>query len=350
MKLGIVVNSITTELSDYTTTNLAMQATNLGHEVWYIPVGDFAYDPDENVHARARSVQKSQFRSTNSYLSDLQSKQARMERITIEELDVLFLRNDPAEDFIERPWARLAGLNFGRLAMRHGVVVVNDPNGLSQAVNKMYLQYFSESVRPRTLITRDSQEIKDFIKDQGGSAVIKPLSGSGGHNVFLIQPEEKANLNQIIDAVIMEGYALTQEYLPEAKHGDTRLFLLNGKPLISKGRYAAMKRVRPDNDGDMRSNITAGAVARPVKIDDCILELAETVRPKLLQDGMFFVGLDIVGSKLMEINVFSPGGLHSASKLEERNFSREIILALEHKVDYKQQYRDTLSNIDMAIL
>ncbi|MCK4587315.1 MAG: glutathione synthase, partial [Gammaproteobacteria bacterium] len=336
MKLGIAVNDINTELAGYTTAHFAMEATNLGHQIWYINVSDFVYDPDENVHAHACSVPNTEhnkrFRSTATYLNALRGKTANKTRITIEDLDVLLLRNDPAEDVVKRPWARLAGINFGRLAMRHGVIVLNDPNGLALAVNKMYLQYFPEHVRPRTLISRNREDIKHFIKEQGGSAVLKPLAGSGGRNVFLIDPHEKANINQIIDAVFQEGYVIAQEYLPEAVKGDTRLFLMNGKPLQSKGHYAAIHRVRETEDGDMRSNMMAGAVARKAQINDSMLQLAETVRPKLIQDGMFFVGMDIVGDKLMEINVFSPGGIHKANKLEDVNFTKEVIHSLEHKV------------------
>ena len=350
MKIGIVVNDIGTEISGYTTTHLAMTATNMGHEVWYMGVADFAYDPDENVHARARTVIRKRYRSAAIYLANIQSNKAVCERITLDNLDVLLLRDDPAQDVISRPWARLAGINFGRLALRHGVIVLNDPNGLLQAVNKMYLQYFPEEVRPRSLITRDRAEICAFVKDQGGWGVLKPLTGSGGRNVFLVRPEDDANINQMIEAVGTEGYVLAQEYLPQAVTGDTRLFMLNGRPLFSKGSYAAVRRVRRPGDSDIRNNMTAGAVARPAKVDDQLLAMAEIVRPKLVQDGMFLVGLDVVGNKLMEINVFSPGGLWGAQRLTGVNFFQAIILSLEKKVDYMRHYHRRFDNAEMATL
>ncbi len=350
MKLGMVVNDIATEWPGYTTTLLAMEATNLGHEVWYMGVGDFAYDPDESVHAWARRVPQRRYRSLSVYLEYLRSDEAVRERLTLDELDVLLLRNDPAEDVLDRPWARLAGIHFGRLAMRHGVIVLNHPQGLNQAVNKMYLQTFPEQVRPRSLISRHPDDIKAFIAGQGGRAVLKPLAGSGGRNVFLIDPHEKANLNQIIDAVRQEGYVIAQEYLPAAAQGDTRLFLMNGKPLLSKGRYAAVQRARVPGDEDIRNNMTAGAQAFRAQVTEEMLHLAEVVGPKLIQDGMFLVGLDIVGDKLMEINVFSPGGLNSANKLEERNFGREVIHALERKVAALQRYHRSFDNRELACL
>jgi len=350
VKLGIVVNDINTEMAGYTTTYLAMAATNRGHEVWYMGVADFSYDADENAHAHARSVPHRRYRSARVYLSKLRGPEARVSRITLEQLDVLLLRNDPAEDAIKRPWARLAGINFSRLAMRHGVIVVNDPDGLSQAMNKMYLQYFPEQARPATLITRDRSEIKSFVKEQGGYAVLKPLSGSGGHNVFLVSPDEEANINQMIEAVSAEDYVVVQEYLPLASKGDTRLFLLNGEPLQYQGKYAALHRARRSSDGDMRSNMTAGAVSHPAHVDEEMLQLAEIVRPKLVQDGMFLVGLDIVGNKLMEINVFSPGGLYSAERFTGVPFSRRIIQALECKVEHVRRYHHRIPNREIAVL
>ncbi len=350
MKLGIAINDLKTEWADYTTTHLAMAAASLGHPVWYIGMGDFAYDADERVHAHATMAPPKKYRSAEVYLNGLRGKSAIRQRIDLGELDVLLLRNDPADDVIERPWARLAGINFGRLAIHHDVIVLNDPNGLSQAVNKMYLQSFPEQVRPRTLISRNRDDIKAFIRELGGTAVLKPLAGSGGRNVFLVEPHERANLNQIIEAVQAEGYVIVQQYLPEAAEGDIRLFLMNGRPLMSDGRYAAFRRVRLSGDPDLRNNLTAGGVARRVRITEGMLELAETVRPKLVQDGMFLVGLDIVGDKLMEINVFSPGGLSGVDRMEARNFSREVIHALEHKVDLRRRYRRNFDNVELATL
>ncbi|HBE91201.1 MAG TPA: glutathione synthetase [Gammaproteobacteria bacterium] len=350
MRIGMVINDIDTELPDYSTTCLAMNATKMGHEVWYINVADFAYDPDERVHARTCRVPMKQYRSQHAFLEKVRGKSAQRERISIEDLDILLLRNDPAQDANDRPWARLAGINFGRLAMRHGVIILNDPNGLAKAINKLYLQYFPEEVRPRTLISRDCNEIKAFIREQGGYAVLKPLSGSGGHNVFLVQPEDKPNINQMIEAVSQDNYVIAQEYLPEAVHGDTRLILMNGYPLSCKGRYAAYRRVRQQGDTDMRCNIATGATAQKAHISEDILELAETVRAKLIQDGMFLVGLDIVGDKLMEINVFSPGGLTGTGRLEERNFCREVIYALERKVEHMRNYPETFDNLELATL
>jgi len=348
MKIGMVVNDIMTEQQGYTTTRLGMWAVNRGHEVWVMGLADFAYDPDESIRARARTVPKRRYKSTETYLNLLQSRKAISERITVDDLDVLLLRSDPAGETGHRSWAATAGINFGRIAMRHGVVVLNDPNGLAKALNKTYFQLFPEEVRPRTLITRDLNEIKEFADEQGGRVVLKPLQGSGGAGVFLVQPEDRANLNQMVESLVRDGYIIAQEYLPAAKDGDTRLFMMNGRPLKHKGKYAAFRRLRSGDD--MRSNIHAGGKLARAEITDEHLRLAEIVRPKLRQDGMFLVGIDIVGNKLMEINVFSPGGLGSAQKLENVNFNHAVIDSLEKKVEYMQYYRRNFDNVEMATL
>ena len=115
----------------------------------------------------------------------------------------------------------------------------------------------------------------------------------------------------MIDTLIQDGYVIAQEYLTAAAEGDTRLFMMNGKPLRYRGKYAAFRRLRKGED--MRSNIHAGGKKAKAEINQSHLRLAEIVRPKLVQDGMFLVGLTSSATKLMEINVFSPGGLGSAA-------------------------------------
>ena len=348
MRIGFIVNNIGTEEAGYTTTRLAMTAVNRGHEVWLIGTGDLAYDPDGSIRARARTVTKKKYKSNSLFLAELQGPKARVERVTVDDLDVLMLRNDPAEDRGRRSWAQTAGIMFGRAALRRGVIVLNDPDGLAKAMNKMYFQLFPEEVRPKTLITRDRDEIKGFARDHGRDIVIKPLQGSGGEGVFLVRRGDLGNLNQMVDAVTRDGYVIAQEYLPEAAQGDTRLFMMNGQPLRYKGKYAAFRRLRSGDD--IRSNIHAGGQKAQAMIDGGALQIAEIVRPKLVEDGMFLAGLDIVGDKLMEINVFSPGGLGSAQSFEGVNFTHGVLAALERKVQYMTYYQRDFNNVDMATL
>ncbi|MBN1995594.1 MAG: glutathione synthase [Anaerolineae bacterium] len=348
MRIGFVVNDIMTEKQGYTTTRLGMTAVNRGHEAWVMGVGDLSYEPNGQVRGRARSAPGKKYTTPASYLRALQGIKAKTERISVDDLDILMLRNDPAEDASTRPWAPSAGIVFGRVAREHGVIVLNDPDSLAKAMNKMYFQHFPEAVRPRTLISRDRAEIRRFARQQGGNIVLKPLQGSGGQGVFLVRPDDMSNLNQMVEAVSRDGYVIAQEYLPAAAEGDTRLFLMNGQPLRYKGKYAAFRRVRSGDD--IRSNVHAGGTIAPVAVTNEMLKVAEIVRPKLTLDGMFLVGLDIVGNKLMEINVFSPGGLGSAQKFEKVNFTVAVIEALERKVQYMSYYERNFDNIEMATL
>jgi glutathione synthase len=348
MRIGFVVNDVKTEKSEYTTTRLAMTALRLGHEFWEMGVGDFVYAPDETIHAHARTVKGRKKQGTlKEFLGELQSDDA-VQRITVDELDVLVLRYDPAEDKRERPWAQTAGILFGELAVNRGTIVVNEPRTLATALNKTYFQQFPEVVRPRTCISRNVEEIKEFIREQRDKVVIKPLQGSGGQSVFLIREDDSANLNQMIEAVIRDGYCIVQEYLPRAVEGDVRLFVMNGRPLMREGQYAAFRRV--NKSGDMRSNMHSGGEGEAVEVTDEMLSLVEAVRPKLVRDGMFLVGLDVVGDKLMEINVFTPGGLGSAAVFAKVDFTETVIQALEQKVHYRRYYGAQLDNRDLATL
>ena len=348
MKIGFVVNDIQTEAAGYTTTRLAMTAVNMGHEIWTLGVGDFIYSSDDQVQAHARSVSGDSYDSLEEFLEEVQGDDARQDRIDIGELDVLLLRNDPSEDKLDRPWAQTAGILFGKLAIGRGVIVLNDPKNLANAMNKTYFQHFPRQVRPKTCISRDIQDIKAFIAEQNGKVVIKPLQGSGGQSVFLVREDDDANLNQMIEAVTRDGYCIVQEYLPAAKDGDVRLFVMNGRPLEHNGQYAAFRRV--NRKGDMRSNMHSGGESEAVEVTDQMLELVEMVRPKLIRDGMFLVGLDIVEDKLMEINVFSPGGLGSAERLTGVDFTEVVIKDLERKLKYRKYYGPQVSNVSLATM
>jgi glutathione synthase len=348
MKIGFVVNDVTTEQSGYTTTRLAMTATKLGHEAWLLGVADFEYAPDGSIRAYARGPSSEGHESLQSFLEEVQGDKARVEKIDAGALDVLMLRNDPSEDTSDRAWAQTPGILFGQLAMRHGVIVLNDPVNLANAINKTYFQHFPEQVRPKTCISRNAEDIKAFVAEQNGNAVIKPLQGSGGASVFLIRENDGANMNQMIDAVLRDGYCIAQEYLPAAQEGDVRLFVMNGRPLKKDGKYAAFRRV--NKTGDMRSNMHSGGEAEAVEIDRAALRLVELVRPKLVADGMFLVGLDIVKDKLMEINVFTPGGLGSAQSSTGVDFAEVVIHDLERKVRCRRHYGRNISNVQIATL
>ncbi len=326
MRIGFVINDYEHEAPAYTTTRLALQALQMGHEVYYIAVEDFSYTASEQMGAHARKAPQKKFRSPAIFME--QTFAVEKELIGSKDLDVLMLRNDPSVDLDERPWAQYAGIVFGQLAKRNGVVVLNNPDTLANATNKMYFQYFPQSIRPQTIITRSLNEIKHFYTSHGKNIVLKPLQGSGGKNVFLVNEQNK-NLNQIVDAIGRDGYIVVQEYLPKASKGDVRLFLLNGRPIEINGKIAAIHRTQ--TGGDIRSNIHQGGTVSSPKITKKILEIVDVVSPKLAKDGMFLVGLDIVDDKVMEVNVFSPGGMGHACRLNEVNYFEQVIKGVERQ-------------------
>ena len=349
MNIGFIVNNVETEGAGYTTVYMALHMHNQGHTVYLMGVGDLAYYPDGFMGANAvQADPKKKYKTALTYLEAIQSDKTEKVRITAPDLDVLMLRNDPSSEGEGRGWAQNAGIIFGQLALRHGVIVLNDPTSLSDAVNKMYFQHFPEAVRPRTLITRDKNEIKEFFAEQKNNIILKPLQGSGGSGVFMVKKDDATNLNQIVEAISRDGYVIAQEYLPQASEGDTRLLVMNGRALQYKGKYCAIHRV--NSKDDIRSNLHAGGSTQPAKVTQTMLDLVELVRPKLIQDGMFLVGLDIVGDKLMEINVFSPGGIKDASLLEGVDFSIPLMESLESKVHYKKTYGYQIDNKTVAMI
>jgi glutathione synthase len=347
MRILFVVNNVDTEVPSAASTVLATTACKRGHEVFVSGVRELEYFQDGRVGAVARPGPGAEVESQEAFLAAVQGREAPRRTISTADLDVIWLRYNPSEEVHENAWAQHAGILFGQAALEHGVVVLNHPYSLSWAIDKMYFQQFPEEVRPRAIITRSFERIREFHEEHGRRIVVKPLSGYGGSDVFLVG-EDAGNLRQIVEAVSRSGYILAQEFLPAAVEGDTRLFLVNGKPLEVDGKYAAVK--RKAMDGDFRSNMSVGGKPEVPEVDETMLRLASIVGPKLIKDGIFFAGLDIVGDKLVEINTISAGGLNAAGKLQERDFGTPVIDAVERKVFYKRHYREHIRNIELATL
>ncbi len=347
MNIVMVLNSVFQEKMPSSTIELAYKAHSMGHEVWLTDVASFAYYPDASLHIRGVKAKKEKFSSSWEYYAHICSQDSLKEQIDMSGIDILMLRNDPAQDF-DKPWAQHASLVFGRTAVRRGVIVLNDPDGLSKGINKLYFQHFPKEIRLTSLISKDIQEVRNFYQEHGKEIILKPLQGSAGRNVFYAGPDDEKNLNQMFNAIARDGYVIAEEFYPKALEGDVRLFLVNGLPLKVNGKYAAFRRIR--SQGDIRSNIHAGGHAAKAQITDTMLELADIVRPKLVQDGMFWVGLDIVEDKLLEINIFSPGGLDKAKWFEGEDFAEAMVKLLERKVEYRNYYHKNFDNIELNTL
>ena len=327
-----MVSELAAERPVYTTITVALAALRRGHEVWFVDLSDFAWDPDDRIRARARSTRPRPYGDDagEQYLADLTGEAARRERIAVDELDVLWLRSEPSFDAATRPEVQSMAFAFGRAAQERGVVVVSDPDGLARALaDKLYSQRLPRALRPSTLVTCDADEIVAFADARRGDVVVKPLQGGAGHAVFFVR-EGEPNLRQIVDAVGRYGYVVVQEYLPAARDGTIRLFMVDGRPLELDGRHAVLRHVPLEGDG--RSNFRVSGTIAPAELDAAALAVAETVGPVLAADGMFLVGLDIVGDKLLEANLFSPGGLRGAERLQGVRFSDAVVAAMEEKV------------------
>jgi glutathione synthase len=348
MRIGFLVNDVDTEVPPAATTVMAYAAARMGHTVYMFGVADLIYRSEgERLGAIARRAPADGGGSQEGFLEAVQGPEAARHPITSADLDVLYLRYNPVENVEGKPWEYDAGIVFGQMAVLQGLIVLSHPYTLAYAVNKMYLEQFPAEIRPRTLITRNFDEIVRFHEEHKGRMVLKPLRGYGGQDVYLVK-KDAANLRQIVESISRISFVIAQEYLPEARDGDIRLFLFNGKPLVVDGHYAAVRRVNPS--ADFRSNMTAGGRPHRAEITPKILEIAEIVRPRLLADGIFDVGLDIVGDKLVEINTISAGGLNAAGKLEGVDFGKEVIRLIENKVSYRRHYGSELRNRALAVM
>jgi glutathione synthase len=184
MRMAFVVNRVETEVDEYATTRLAKAAALMGHEVWYVGLGDVRMgEPDGEIGAHARPGTARDDDTLTAFVDRMKESSAK--RIRLDKLDAVFLRNDSIEDLQERPWASSLGALFGQLLVAHGVTVVNRPTMLMHAATKMYLDEFPAEIRPRSLLTRNEEDVRNFISSVGRS-IIKPLSGAKGRNVFMV--------------------------------------------------------------------------------------------------------------------------------------------------------------------
>ena len=327
MRMAFLVNRVETEIDEYATTRLAKAAALMGHEVWYIGLGDVRIgEPDGEIGAHARLGIARDDDTLTAFVDRM--KESSAERIRLDKLDAVFLRNDSIEDLQDRPWASSLGAVFGELLVAHGVTVVNDPTVLLRAATKVYLDEFPAEIRPRSMLTRNEEDVRNFISSVG-RCIIKPLHGAKGRNVFMVDGDDEPNLNQIMEAVLEDGYIYAQGYVDGAEEGDMRIFLLDGELIEVDGHVAAFRRVPEGNDP--RANISAGGRMQPGDITEKERAVVEAMRDKLVQDGMFFVGIDVIGDKVVEINAESPGGLQAIERLYEVDICPVVIDALERR-------------------
>ena len=235
------------------------------------------------------------------------------------ELDSLFMRKDPPfnMDYIYLTYLL-------EQAEAKGLVVVNKPASLRDANEKLYTAWFPQCC-PKTLVTSDAELIHDFVSNHG-EGVMKPLDGMGGHSIFRVS-ENDANLSVIIENMTQEGRNLTmiQKFIPEITEGDKRIILIDGVPVP----YAL---ARVPAKGEFRGNLAAGASGEGRELTDRDQWICEQVGPTLREKGLVFVGLDVIGDYLTEINVTSPTGVRHLDRAFDLSICDDLLDVVEDRV------------------
>ena len=202
-------------------------------------------------------------------------------------------------------------------------LVVNDPVNVRNAPEKLFITHFKD-VMPPTLITNDGNEVELFRKEYK-DIIVKPLYGNGGAGVFHIKPNDE-NLSSLLE--LYESFykepLIVQQYLPKVREGDKRVILVDGKAIGAINRIPA--------DGEARSNMHVGGTPEKCELTKRDLEICETIGPTLKKQGLLFVGIDVIGSHLTEINVTSPTGIQELTRFNGINVAKIIWEAIESKL------------------
>ncbi|MDX1978406.1 MAG: glutathione synthase [Pseudanabaenaceae cyanobacterium bins.68] len=220
------------------------------------------------------------------------------EFVCLAELDVVWMRPDPpvTTEYLYTTYI----LDYANTR------VINSPTGIRQANEKMYALQFGGAI-PETIVSCDKKVIKDFVANKG-EAVLKPLGGKGGEGILFLRQGDR-NLNSLIEISTNFGKTavMVQVYLPAAQQGDKRVILLNGEPIGAVNRIPT--------SGEFRGNMAAGGTVAAIKITPRELEICHQLAPVLQQDGLVFVGIDLIGGYLTEVNVTSPTGIREIDRL-----------------------------------
>ena len=313
-----------------TTSHLMYECNERRHSVYFLEPHDI-YIRKNEVVARMRNITVERGLSMRQYWRALIKCLKRDELIfeTITELDALFLRKNPP--LIYQTMEFLSSVS-------DKVFMINSAAGQILANSKLSILNFPDII-PVTHVSRDPARLRKIINDFGGAMVVKPLQRYGGEGVIKVSVKDQENLHSLINYYVKayRSYPereaiMVQEYLDVVgMGGDVRILLLNGKIL------GAMKR-RP-RKGEFRTNIHAGAKAFKHDPTDAERAICQAISAKLVEDGLFFVGVDVIGNKLVEINVLSPGGIPRINRLNNVRLETQVIDFIEKKVAEIKQER-----------
>jgi glutathione synthase len=312
IKLGIVMDPISqVKVAKDSSMAMMLEAQKRGYELYYMEMKDLYLDQGQ---CRATTHRVKVFDDSEHWyeLSNAQD-------IAVSELDAVLMRKDPPFDteFIYATYLL-------ERAEVEGTLIVNKPQSLRDCNEKLFTAWFSEFT-PKTLVTRSSDKIREFHSKQQ-DVIIKPLDGMGGASIFRIK-ENDVNVGVIIETLTNHGeqYAMVQEFMPEIVDGDKRILIVNGEPMP----YCL---ARIPAQGETRGNLAAGGrgVARPLSVSD--KAIADAIAPELKKRGLYFVGLDVIGDKVTEINVTSPTCIREIEAAYPINISGKLMDAIEDNI------------------
>ena len=310
LKIGVVMDPVDKiNIDKDTTFVLMLEAQRRGHEVYYMELEDLFIRGGTPLGRFCR-IQLA--RATPHFQLGEYAIGA------LEDFDALLMRKDPPFDMKFFFATHLLSLVDERKCF-----VMNDPKGLREANEKLYALRFPEQI-PQTLVSSDMGRLKDFMEELGGEMIIKPLDGCGGSGVFYLNVQDR-NTNSILEAATDNGRRLImgQRYLPEIRQGDKRIIVLDGQPL------GAVLRVPLEYE--TRGNIHVGGQCVHATLTPRDLEICAALAPLLKNDGLYFVGLDVIGSFLTEVNVTSPTGIQEINGLDHVQLESQVIDFVEQK-------------------
>jgi glutathione synthase len=293
-----------------TTFIIMLGAHRRGHKIFYLPDGGMRLR-DGKVFFRAQEVVPQQV-AREPFI--------RKEETVLEEddVDVLFIRTDPPFDgeYLLNTWL------LDRVSRR--IPVINDPQGIRSVNEKIWCTQFTSLVPP-TLVSRQQEDLLDFLSEEK-DVVGKPTDGHGGQSVFHIHQGDK-NAKVILETLThrWKKEIILQRYIPESQNGDKRILLLDGEPLGAV--------LRMHSEDDHRNNFFAGGKPLPSEINQKDWEIIDVLRPELQKLGLYFVGIDILGPYLVEVNVTSPTCLQEMNGLYDQHLEDHIIEFAEKFID-----------------
>ncbi len=292
-----------------TTFVLMLAAQERGHRVFYCEPTELSVEEGKPV-ARAQAVT---LRREVGRHADLGAPRT---LLLDDDIDVVFQRKDPPVDVDYVTATQI-------LALCRRALVLNRPDTVIWANEKLYAVQFPD-LMPETRVSRRIPEFVDFLAKLGGEMIVKPLGGKGGEGVFHLRHDDR-NLFSILEQVTGLGtrWAMAQRYVPAVRQGDKRILLLDGEPIGAVLRVPAK--------GETRANLHVGGTAARTSLDAPDRRIVERLRPHLLRDGLFFVGIDVIGGYLTEVNVTSPTGIQEINALEGVRLEIEVIAAVERR-------------------